>query len=89
VLSGTIASFHGKNFGKRSRLRAQRKADTRKPRPARPNERWGIDMTKIMIEGFGWVYFLVVLDWHAKKVVGHYAGLQARALHWRSPSIAP
>ena len=25
---------------------------------------------------------MVVLDWHTKKVVGHYAGLQARAWHW-------
>jgi putative transposase len=39
-------------------------------------------MTKVMIEGFGWVYLVIVLDWHSKKVVGHYAGLQARAWHW-------
>jgi len=64
------------------KLRARRKPDTRKPRPIRPNEWWGIDMTKVMIEGFGWVYLVVVLDWHSKKVVGHYAGLQARAWHW-------
>ena len=64
------------------KLRARRKADTRKPRPSRPNEWWGIDMTKVMIEGFGWIYLVVVLDWHSKKVVGHYAGLQARAWHW-------
>ena len=64
------------------KLRARRKADTRKPRPSRPNEWWGIDMTKVMVEGFGWVYLVVVLDWHTKKVVGHYAGLQARAWHW-------
>jgi putative transposase len=64
------------------KLRARRKADTRKPRPSRPNEWWGIDMTKVMIEGFGWIYLVVVLDWHTKKVVGHYAGLQARAWHW-------
>jgi transposase InsO family protein len=44
--------------------------------------RGGIDMTKVMIEGFGWVYLVVVLDWYSKKVVGHYAGLQARAWHW-------
>ena len=25
---------------------------------------------------------MVVFDWHTKKVVGHYAGLQARAWHW-------
>ena len=36
-------------------------------------------LTKVMIEGFGWIYLVVVLDWHSKKVVGHYAGLQARA----------
>ena len=64
------------------KLRARRKADTKKPRPTRPNEWWGIDMTKVMIEGFGWVYLVVVLDWHTKKVVGHYAGLQGRAWHW-------
>jgi hypothetical protein len=64
------------------KLRARRKADTTKPKPIRPNQWWGIDMTKVMIEGFGWVYLVVVLDWHTKKVVGHYAGLQARAWHW-------
>jgi putative transposase len=64
------------------KLRAKRRADTTQPRPTRPNEWWGIDMTKVMIEGFGWVYLVVVLDWHSKKVVGHYAGLQARAWHW-------
>ena len=64
------------------KLRAKRRADTRKPRPTRPNQWWGIDMTKVMIEGFGWVCRVVVLDWHSKKVVGHHAGLQARAWHW-------
>ena len=64
------------------KLRAKRKTDTSKPRPTRPNEWWGVDMTKVMIEGFGWVYLVVVLDWYSKKVVGHYAGLQARAWHW-------
>jgi transposase InsO family protein len=64
------------------KLRARRKADTRKPRPTCPNQWWGIDMTKVMLDGFGWVDLVVVLDWHTKKVVGHYAGLQARAWHW-------
>jgi putative transposase len=63
------------------KLRARRKAATG-PRPTRRNQWWDIDMTKVMIEGFGWVYLVVVLDWHSKKVVGHYAGLQARAWHW-------
>jgi hypothetical protein len=64
------------------KLRARRKADTKKPRPTRPNEWWGSDMTKVMIEGFGWVYVVVVLDWYSKNVVGQDAGLQARAWHW-------
>jgi hypothetical protein len=34
------------------KLRARRKADTKKPRPTCPNQWWGIDMTKVMIEGF-------------------------------------
>jgi putative transposase len=64
------------------KLKARRKAGTTKPRPTRPNQWWGIDMTKVMVEGFGWVYLVVVLDWYTKEVVGHYAGLQARAWHW-------
>lgn len=64
------------------KLKARRKANTRKPRPVRPNQWWGIDMTKVMLDGFGWVYVVVVLDWHTKKVVGHYAGVQARSWHW-------
>jgi putative transposase len=72
-----------------AKLRARRKADTKKPRPTRPNEWRGIDMTKAMIDGCGWVYLVVVLDWHSKKVVGHYAGLQARAWHWLVALNAP
>lgn len=32
-------------------------------------------MTKVMVQGFGWVYIVVVLDWYTKKVVGYHAGL--------------
>lgn len=43
-----------------------------------PN-RWGdIEMTKVLIEGFGWVYVVLVLYWYTKKIVGHYADLQAK-----------
>ncbi len=64
------------------KLKALRRAQTRKPRPVHPNQWWGIEMTKVMIEGFGWVYLVVVLYWYTKKVVGHYAGLQAKTWHW-------
>ena len=55
---------------------------TKKPRATRPNQWWGIDMTNVMIETFGRVYVVIVLDWYTKKVVGHYAGAQCKAAHW-------
>lgn len=67
---------------KNMNLKAIRRANTKKPRPVCPNQWWGIDMTKVMIEGFGWVYVVIVIDWHTKKIVGHYAGLQSKAWHW-------
>jgi len=65
-----------------ARLRATRTPTTRKPRPTRPNEWWGIDMTKVLVESFGWVYVVVVLDWYTKKFVGYHIGLQATTQHW-------
>jgi putative transposase len=64
------------------RLRAQRTPTGRKPRPTKPNEWWGIDMTKVLVEGAGWIYIVVVLDWYTKTIVGHYAGLRCTAQHW-------
>jgi len=63
-------------------LKAKRVSNTRKPKPAKPNQWWGIDMTKVMVAGFGWMYLVVVLDWYTKKIVGHYVGLECRAKHW-------
>jgi len=42
----------------------------------------GIDMTKVMVTGFGWMYIVVVLDWYSKKMVGYYAGVQCTTRHW-------
>ena len=39
-------------------------------------------MTKVLVEGFGWVYIVVVLDWYTKKIVGYYAGLRCTAQQW-------
>ena len=65
-----------------TRLKAIRKPGKSKPRPQRPNQWWGIDMTKVMVNGFGWMYIVVVLDWYTKKIVGYYAGIQCRSKHW-------
>lgn len=77
-----LMKAHGLLVTKSMKLKAIRRSNTRKPRPDRPNQWWGIDMTKVMIEGYGWVYVTIVIDWHTKKVVGHHAGLQSKAWHW-------
>lgn len=53
-----------------------------KPRATRPNQFWGIDMTKVMIESFGWLYLVVVLDWFTKKIVGYSIGIRSKAVDW-------
>jgi putative transposase len=45
------------------RRKAKRPSVPHKPKPTKPNEWWGIDMTKVMVEGFGWVSIVAVLDW--------------------------
>jgi len=64
------------------KLRACRTPQRSKPRPDRPNQWWGIDMTKVMVSGFGWMYVVVVLDWYSKKIAGYYAGVQCTTRHW-------
>jgi transposase InsO family protein len=66
----------------RAHLRALRTQLSSKPRPTKPWQWWGIDMSKVMIEGFGWIYLVVVLDWYSKKIVGYCAGLECRSRHW-------
>lgn len=66
------------------RLKAKRTPSGTQPRPTRPNEWWGIDMTKVVVEGFGWVYIVLVLDWYTKKIVGHDAGSPCTAQPWLS-----
>ena len=53
-----------------------------KPKASRPNEYWGIDMTKVMIPSSGWVYLVVVLDWYTKKIVGHTLRIQSKSRDW-------
>jgi putative transposase len=65
-----------------TKLKAIRTPTRSKPKPHRPNQWWGIDMSKVMVNGFGWMYIVVVLDWYTKKIVGYYAGMQCRGKHW-------
>jgi putative transposase len=45
------------------RLQAKRTAMGSKPKPTKPHEWGGIDRTQVLVEGFGWVYIVLVLDW--------------------------
>jgi putative transposase len=62
-------------------LIAKRISSCPKPRADRPNQWWGIDMTKVMTQS-GWVYVVIVVDWYTKKIVGHYSGKTAATTQW-------
>ena len=64
------------------RLRAQRTPRRSPPKPPQPNEGWGIAMTQVLVEGGGWSYILVVLDWYPKRSVGSHAGMPCKAQPW-------
>jgi transposase InsO family protein len=66
---------------KNLRLRAKREHQPSKPRPAQPNQWWGVDMTKAMTAE-GWAYVVVVNDWLTKKILGAFVGSRSRAGDW-------
>ena len=39
-------------------------------------------MTKVMVDGFGCMYIVAVLDWYTKKFAGWYAGVHCQSCHW-------
>lgn len=63
--------------------RAKRTPQRSKPKADRPRELWGIDMTKFLIDSIGWVYFVIVLDWYTKKIVGWEISLRCRTSEWK------
>ena len=68
-------------------LKAKKKPASRgkprqKPVPTRPNQWWGIDMMKFLIEEVGWVYAVRVVDWYSRKVVGYSVDRHCRTELW-------
>jgi transposase InsO family protein len=39
-------------------------------------------MTKVMIPTYGWLYLVVVLDWHTKKIVGYSVSPKSKTADW-------
>jgi putative transposase len=64
------------------RRKAKRGPIRPKPIANRPNQFWGIDMTKIRMATWGWLYLTVVLDWHTKEIVGYSLSLQSKTDDW-------
>jgi putative transposase len=64
------------------RLKARRPPTRSQPKPTTPPEWWGIDMTKVMGAGFGWLSIVVVLDWYTKKIVGYETDLRCTTQQW-------
>jgi putative transposase len=52
------------------RLQAKRTPTAHHPQPTKPHEWWGIDMTKVLVEGCGWVSRVLVRAWSTKVIVG-------------------
>ena len=62
--------------------RAKRTPTRSKPRTSKPNEILGTDMTKVMVDSWGWVYLHVVLDWGSKKIVGWQLSPRSKTDYW-------
>ena len=56
---------------------------TSKPIATKPNSWWGIDMTKIKLKYFGWIYITIVIDWYSKKLLGYHLGRQSKSSDWQ------
>jgi len=67
---------------KNERLKAKRTKMRPKPHAEYPNHFWGIDMTKIRMSTWGWLYLVVVLDWYTKEIVGYSLGIQSKTDDW-------
>lgn len=76
-----LMKIHGLIVTKNTRLKAKRTANRSKPRADRPNQLWGIDMTKFKTDE-GWGYLVITLDWYSKKIVGHHLGYLSRTAEW-------
>ena len=67
---------------KNLRLRAKRYSTRPKPKPKVPNQYWGMDMTKVRLSTWGWIYVHCVLDWYTKEIVGYYVSTSSKMQDW-------
>ena len=80
ALSTVVRARKSANTGLIAKISILKKPTPTSGRP--PHEWWGLDRTKVLVQGVGWVYMVVVLDWYTKAIAGHYAGVRGTAPHW-------
>jgi len=39
-------------------------------------------MTKVLIQSFGWLYLVIILDWFSKKIIGYSLKMRSKADDW-------
>lgn len=65
-----------------TKLKAKRTPEKSKPKAEKPNEIYGIDMTKIKLKEQGWAYLVVVIDWYTRKIIGSHLDTRSKSSHW-------
>lgn len=53
-----------------------------KPKADKPNQFFGIDMTKFMLPSFGWIYLVVIIDWYTKKILSCKVDISCKTELW-------
>lgn len=65
------------------RIKRGKRIKTERPdQPTAPNQVWAIDMTKLWIEGAGWLHSVSIIDLFDRQIVGHHESRRARADEW-------
>jgi putative transposase len=64
------------------RYKAKRTETRAKPKATHRNQWWGTDMTKFYVEGLGWLYLVVVIDWYTKRILAHSLKLRSTGQEW-------
>jgi putative transposase len=62
--------------------KAKRTPQREKPKASKKNDWWGTDMTKFYVNTVGWLYFVVVLDWYTKKLIGYKLSQRCKKEEW-------
>ena len=76
-----LMKLHNLTVQKNTRLKAKRTPSRSKPQADKPNQIWGIDMTKFKTAE-GWGYLVITLDWYSKKIVGFHLNSLSRTAEW-------